>query len=320
MLKKIILRSLRSRAGLYVPMIIAVAVTLCLIGAAVIVGDSFHTVVDNQMAKYGANVILKSSSKDVTGEGVSVEVRQADLNGESVRLALTSTGALLAQNPAWLVRGNGEFLVGQEVASDLSIDQGMQITVDGKTGRVALLESGTQFDNYIFTDGTVENPSLALIRSDSPEQYRGNNAVILSEMVKSRYTVLQSVGRLMLFIAVISAIASVATVVNLARVDAGRRQQEFGIFKSLGSSGGQIARIIGSEYLVLSGIAILIGIAGSLGLSWGILHFVSNSGIEWNVDSALYITIITLIAFGSAGVTYYVESKRHMVAEELRGV
>jgi len=320
MLKKIIIRSLRSRAGLYIPMIIAISVTLWLIGAAVIIGDSFQAVVDKQMAKYGANVILKSPSKDAAREGVPIEVRQTERDGESVRLALTSIAALLDQNPAWLVRGDGTFLVGQKVASRLSLEQGDQITIDGKTGRAALLKSGTQFDEYIFTNGRVDNPSLGLIRSESPGQYRGSNAVILSEMVKSRYAVLQSVGRLMLIIAILSSIASIATVINLARVDAGRRQQEFGIFKSLGSTGGRIGRIIGSEYLVLSGVAILIGVSGSLGLSWGILHFVSGTGIEWNIGNALYITTITLIAFGSAGITYYTASKRHMVVEELRGV
>ncbi len=317
---KIVFRSLRSRLGLYIPMIIAVVVTLCLIGSAVIVGDSFHSIVDQQMAKYGANVILKNPSKDDLGSGVPVEVQKSEMKGEPVQLAITSTQSLLKQNPAWLVRGNGTFLVGQEVASKLSVTQGDQITIDGKTGVASILKSGTQFDQYIFTDGVAKSPTLELIRADNPDNYRGRNAVILSEMVKSKYTVLESVGRLMLVMAIISAIASIATVINLARVDAGRRQKEFGIFKSLGAPGKRITQLISSEYLVLSAIAILTGIAGSAALSWGIIHYVANSVPNWNLWSMLDIAIITIIAFGSAGLTYILESKRHQVAEELRGV
>lgn len=318
--RKIVFRSLRSRLGLYIPMIIAVVVTLCLIGAAVIVGDSFHSIVDRQMAKYGANVILKNPSKDDMSKGVSVEVQASKLHGEPVQLAVASTELLLKQNPAWLVRGDGNFLVGQEVASRMSVKQGEQITLSGKSGTAAILKSGTQFDQYVFTEGIAKNPTLELIRSDNPDTYRGRNAVILSEMVKSKYTVLESVGRLMLVMAIISAIASIATVVNLARVDAGRRQKEFGIFKSLGASGGRITKLISSEYLVLAGIAIVTGIAGSAALSWGIIHFVADSTPQWNLWSTLDIALITILAFGSAGLTYILESKRHQVAEELRGV
>lgn len=318
--RKIVLRSIRSRIGLYIPMIIAVTVTLCLIGASVIVNSSFHSIVDQQMAKYGANVILQSPPRDAMAAGVPIEIQTTEMDNASVQLATTSVKRILRQNPAWLVRGDGRYIVGQETASRLGITQGDEININGISGKVALLISGTQFDDYIFTDGTVQNPSLVLIRTDTPEKYRSMNAVILSEMVKSKYTVLASVGRLMMIMAIVSALASIATVINLARVDASKRQKEFGIFKSLGASGNHIARLISSEYLILSGFTILAGISGSLGLSWGIIHLVAGSTPQWNSWSVVDIVVITAIAFGAAGLTYIIESKRHRVAEELQGV
>jgi len=317
---KIVLRSLFSRRKLYLPMIIAVSITLCLIGAAVIVDTSFREIMDQEMARYGANVILTPEPGQEITEGVPVGLQEAEVQNHPIQLAFSHVQDLLDMNPAWLVQGDGNLLVGQQVAEQLSLQRGDHITVNGIAGSVAILKSGTEFDQYVFADGNVGQPTQVLIRSDNPENYRGENATILTEMVRSRYIVLESISRLMLIIAIISSVASIATVTNLARVDAGRRQKEFGIFKSLGAFNSKIASMISTEYAILSMVSIITGIIGSMALSWGVLYFVSDALPRWNILSVIEIGVVTVIAFGLAGLTYLLESRRHRVAEELRGV
>lgn len=316
--KTLIFRSIRSRFGLYLPMTIAVSVTLCLIGAAGITDSSFRMMIDRQMEHYGANVILRNPDSAAVAEGVAVEVQTIRMEGVPVERGITSLPSLLNLNPAWLVRGDGPHLVGQDAAARLHVGQGDRLTIDNITGTVAVLETGTRFDQFIFTEGVASDPAFAFIQTDRPEQYKGSDAVILAEMVASKYTVLNSIGRLMLIIAVLSALASVATVTNLVRVDADRRRKEFGIFKSLGASSEHIITLMGLEYLVLSGITLFTGIAGSLALSSGILFAVTGELPSLPMGTVLLpIVLADLVAFGGAGITYVLESKRINIAEVL---
>lgn len=320
MLFKIVTNSLKSRRSLYIPMIAAVVITLSLVGAAKVVGDGFNRVIDREMNKYGINVILRLEEGEQFTEGVPVQMEMASVNGNKRELATARLSQLMEINPAWIIQGNGNYVVGELAASELGMSKGDAITIDGEQVQPAILKSGTRFDSYIFKDGMPQSASLALIRSDTPEKYEGRNATILKEMVQSKYRLLGSIESLMLIVAIISALASFATVINLARLDAGKRRKELGIFKSLGGPSGRIILLIGSEYVVLSLISIIAGVLGTLLLSWGILSYVADYAPTLGFTTIFYISGVTILAFGFAGLMYVAESRKHNVASELSGV
>ncbi|SMO64495.1 ABC transporter permease [Fodinibius sediminis] len=320
MLLNIVTKSIKSRRDLYFPMIMAVVITLSLIGAAEVVGDEFNRVIDREMSKYGINVILRLEEGEQATAGVPVQLKTASVNGEQKELAVTPVFSLMEINPAWIILGQSDYVVGQLVADELGIEQGDALTIDGALIQPSILKSGTRFDSYIFSNGTPQNASLALIRTDNPGMYEGRNAIILKEMVQTRYRFLGSIESLMLTIAMISVLASFATVINLARLDAGKRRKELGIFKSLGGSGSRILLLISSEYLILSLVSIIAGVAGTLLLSWAILQYVADYAPVIGLTTIFYISGVTFIAFGFAGLTYMIESHNHNVVHELRGV
>ncbi|HKJ66648.1 MAG TPA: FtsX-like permease family protein, partial [bacterium] len=158
-----------------------------------------------------------------------------------------------------------------------------------------------------------------LIRTDHPDKYRGANAVILKEMVQSKFQVISAIQRLMLWVAVISALAAVATVINLARVDASNRRSEFGILKALGAGQRTVYTMVSAEFGVLALLSAGLGLAGSLGLAWGIIHQLAGTAPSVDITGILAVFATTAAAYAAAGALYHFESKRQYVIRELRG-
>lgn len=305
--------------GLYVPMLIAVVASLSLIGAVDIVDRSYGVLIDRQMQQYGANVILRAGAVDSVSGGVPVHVERISYRGEEVNLATTTTDRLLSMNPAWLVKGSGPVLVGEEVADRFDLSRGAQSPFPDVPGTIALLASGTRFDSHVFVDGRVENPSMLLLRSANPSAYRGTEqAVVLSEMVKSRYDVLTQVRRLLLIVALLSGLATVATIVNLTRLDAEERRKEFGIFRAMGATPSHLRALLGGEYAFLAVLSWLLGTAGAFGLSWLILQTAADTAPVLSVYPLLYVGGIGAGAFGLAAWIYLSISNRHRVINQLR--
>ncbi len=304
---------------MYAPMIITVSISLCLLGSAWFVGGSFESVVDHEMSKYGANVILQPEPGSDIGEGVPVEVHQTLYRGHYVQAATAPLGQLLTQNPAWLVRGNGDLLAGREVAESLGFQPGETVSFRNEEHEIAILESGTEFDSFLLRNGEVTNPTMVLIRTDHPDQYRGANAVILKEMVQSKFQVISAIQRLMLSVAIISAIAAVATVINLARVDAANRRSEFGIFKALGAGQRTVFKLVSAEFGLLAILSAGLGLAGSLGLAYGIIYHLSGTAPEVDITGIFIVFFTTGAAYATAGGLYHLESKRQHVIRELQG-
>jgi hypothetical protein len=117
MLARIVLSSIKHRARLHIPMLMAVALSLSLIGASEIVEKSFDRIVEREMEKYGANVILKPEdgavNVDAGDEMAGLYVRTVRVGESEVNLAVTDVEELLKINPAWVIRGDGEILVGR---------------------------------------------------------------------------------------------------------------------------------------------------------------------------------------------------------------
>lgn len=319
MLLKFVSSSMRHRLGLYVPMLITIVISLALLGSAEIVGGSFKQVVNREMGKYGANVILIPDGNTQVNEGVPVQVKNAKVGEAEVSLATANVAELLKMNPAWIVRGEGNVLVGKSVAEQIGLAKESVVEIEGIKGRVALLESGTEFDSYIMVNGEVESPSMILLKTDTPEQYKGKNAIVLEEMVKSKYGFLESIKKLMLYVAIISALTSMAVVVNLARIDAGERKREFGILSALGALPRTIAKFVLTEFLVLSSASGLFGLVLSWSLSWAVLAFTVSASPTLSLNILWYVLATSFIAFSLASLIYLVEFRRHNVVQELRG-
>jgi len=300
-------------------MLAAVAISLCLIGAAAVVGSSFDKIIDKEMTKYGANVILKSNSVGhIEDENVPLYIKKLKINGKDVSVAEGSIQYLLKINPAWLVKGRTNILVGKTAASKLNLKAGQATEINGVKGMIAVFESGTDFDSFIFINKKANSPNMFLIKTNNPMKYKGMNAVILEEMVRTKYAVIESIKKLMVFIALISAIASITAVINLCRVDTAGRRKEFGIFKSLGASYKSIWKLIGSEFSLLAVISFIIGFAGSILLSWLVINYTAHTMISVNLQSLIIIGITSLLSFSFAAMVFIIESKRLHIVEELK--
>ncbi len=276
---------------------------------------------NKEMLKYGANVILRPplpAKIYSTDEAVRMFVSDNLINGKKVPTAFVSIPDLLKMNGAWLVKGSSGILVGEDAASRIHVHIGEEMKVDGAQGSVAILESGTEFDSYIFINKKADTPNMELIRTSKPERYSGTNSIILSEMIKTKNAVLESIKKLMFFVALISMLVAAAAVINLSRTDAGARRKEFGIFKSLGASYTSIIKLISGEFMLLALVSLAIGALAAELLSWMILSSTAGTVPQIEIGSFLTVAAISFAAFLMAVLVYLIESKRMDAAEELR--
>ena len=325
MLMKVVFSSIRYRIRLYTPMIFAVSLSLSLIGASGILQNSFDTVVEKEMRKYGANVILKPENGEVENavypgdEWVAIYVKTARMDGSEISLAVTDVEKLMRMNPAWILKGEGNVIVGRELAERLGIESGDAIEVNGVKGRAAILDSGTEFDSFVILNGTAKRATMVLIRTDNPERYRSGDAIILEEMVRTKFSFLRGIEKLLLYIAGVSVVSSLITIVNLSRADAGKRRKEFGIMRAVGADTKMIGKFILTEFGILAVISALLGAIFSVILSWIIL--VKTADTLPDLSSKFIVTLISLSAgaFYAVSLMYLVESTRKDVVNELGG-
>ena len=325
MLMKTVLSSIRYRAKLHIPMILAVALSLSLIGASGILQSSFDTVVEKEMRKYGANVILKPENGEVENavypgdEWIAVYVKTVRMDGSEISLAVTDVERLMQINPAWVLRGEGEVIVGRELAERLGIESGDAIEVNGVKGRAAILDSGTEFDSFVILNGTAEKATMVLVRTDNPEMYRSGNAIILEEMVRTKFSFLRGIEKLLLYIAGVSVVSSLITIVNLSRADAGKRRKEFGIMRAVGADAKMIGKLILTELGIIAMISALMGAIFSVILSWIILVKTADTLPDLSFESIATLIALSAGAFYAVSLMYLVESKRKDVVNELGG-
>ncbi len=325
MLMKTVLSSIRHRAKLHIPMILAVALSLSLIGASGILQNSFDTVVEKEMRKYGANVILKPENGEVENavypgdEWVAIYVKTARMGGSEISLAVTDVERLMQMNPAWVLRGEGDVIVGREVAERLGIESGDAIEVNAIKGRAAILDSGTEFDSFVILSGTAEKATMVLIRTDSPDRYRSGDAIILEEMVRTKFSFLRGIEKLLLYIAGVSVVSSLITIVNLSRADAGKRRREFGIMRAVGADTKMIGKLILTEFGILAMISALLGAIFSVILSWVILAKTVGTLPDLSSESLAALISLSAGAFYAVSLMYLVESSRKEVVNELGG-
>ena len=211
-------------------------------------------------------------------------------------------------------------MIGQTLARQLHISPGQIVEIgEHKATAAAILDSGTEFDTYIIVNGPVENPTMILIRSRDPGQYRGQDAVILQEMVRSKYSFLESIRKLMWTIAIVASLASMTTIINLARMDAANRQREFGVLKSLGARKAVLRRLLGSELSILAAITSLLGVLLSGSLAAGVLFYAAKATPKIDVTAIGTVVLTSCAAFAVAALIYFVESGKQNAIREIQG-
>ncbi len=325
MLIRVVLSSIRYRVKLHIPMILAVALSLSLIGASGIIQKSFDTVVEKEMGKYGANVILKPENGVVEkaaypgDEWVAVYVKTVRIDGYEVSLAVTDVEKLMRMNPAWVLKGEGDVIVGRELAERLRIESGDAVEVNAIKGRAAILDSGTEFDSFVILSGMAEKVTMVLIRTDNPDRYRNGDAIILEEMVRTKFSFLKGIEKLLLYIAGVSVVSSLITIVNLSRADAGKRRKEFGVMRAVGADAKMIGKLILTEFGILAIISALLGAIFSVILSWVILVKTAGTLPDLSFESLATLIALSAGAFYAVSLMYLAESSRKEVVNELGG-
>ena len=125
--------------------------------------------------------------------------------------------------------------------------------------------------------------------------------------------------KLILYVALISGLASMAAVVNLVRMDSRARRKEFGILRALGALQSTLVKIVLTEFAVLFSLAGALAIGVSFLIAWFILTFVVGASPELDLENVLHIAAISFLACGLSSLVYILEFKKRDVVEEIKG-
>lgn len=317
MLLKLVSASLWHRRSLYLPMLLSVVLALGLIGAGDIVGSSAGGIVDREMRKYGANVILTPDGGPLPEGGLPVRLKTQQFGGEAITVAVTDQAGLLRMNPAWKLNGKGRLWVGKLLAERLNLRAGSRVNLGGVSGTAAILESGTEFDDFLVVEGEPSPASVIMIASAQPQQYRRRGAIIMEEMLHSRFRFLESITRLLTYVALAAGLAALATVINSFQMDAGARLREIGIFKALGSRRRAIGAALSLELAFLALICAGLGSAAGLAIATLILQLSAQAQPVFSPAIGVHVLQTSVTAFALVGIIFWWQSSRHEAVTEM---
>jgi putative ABC transport system permease protein len=94
------------------------------------------------------------------------------------------------------------------------------------------------------------------------------------------------------------------------------RTREFGMLRHLGVTRGEVLRLLAYEGLLITALALVIGLAAGLGIAWVLVNIVNPQSFHWTMDLRLPGTLIaTLVAalLAAAALTAVVAG-RHAVS------
>jgi ABC-type antimicrobial peptide transport system permease subunit len=205
------------------------------------------------------------------------------------------------------------------LADKLGIESGDVIEIGGFRGKAAILDSGTEFDSFVIVDGIAEKSTMVLIRTDNPEKYRSGGAVILEEMVRTKFSFLRGIEKLLFYIAAVSAVSTLITIVKLSRIDAGKRRKEFGVMRAVGADTKTIGKFVFAEFGILTLLSAALGILLSFTLSWAILAGTAGTFPEFSFRSSVNLILLSATAFYAVSLIYLVESTKKDLVNELTG-
>lgn len=241
----------------------------------------------------------------------------------------------------WMIDGrypqeDDELLIGSEVALKLNLQEGDRITLSGSEMAVSgvILPTGSQDDAIIFADydfvakkynkeGQVSLVEASALCSDCPidtitEQISARmpnasvNAVrqvmaqkmnAVNQFEKFAFTItflIGCIGSILIFTSMMGAVAE--------------RKHEIGIFRAIGYKKRHIISIILAESSILSFVAALVGVLGSIAISLFVLPHIANiDNVSWEVNYVLTAIVFFSTILISLCATLYPAFKASQV-------
>ena len=201
-----------------------------------------------------------------------------------------------------------------EAARHLGIDLGSTVTFDIQgvriTGRIASIREvdwGSMTTNFffIFAPGALDRAPVTYVATatTTPEEdLPVQNAVIgsfpnvtvinLRDVLETIAGILKEIIRTVQFMAGFGLLVGLIVLSGAIAATRARRRHEMILFKTLGATRPTLMAMMGVEYGLLGLVAAFVGGLFSMGLSFGIVHFLLD--IPWRFDPA--VLLIGLIA------------------------
>jgi putative ABC transport system permease protein len=325
-LKEISVRNLMRRKGKAAFVLAGLVVGVATVVAIISFVNAMTSDINHKLEQYGANILVVPRTENLTLSygglslgGVSFEmeeIRQAELtrikdikNAANVaalgplvlgvadvknrRILMAGIDFSVAGilKPWWKVQGrqpgDGELLLGSEVARILSVQPGSPLEISGKQLRVSgvLDPTGSQDDQLIFTRletaqaffgkaGRVSMVEIAALCKDCPiedmvvqisEALPGAKVMAIQQVVKGRMEALAQFKKFSYGISgVILLIGSLVVLVTMMG-SVRERTEEIGIFRAIGFRRRHVMNIIFLEAGIVSVLAGIIGYLAGYG-------------------------------------------------------
>lgn len=215
-----------------------------------------------------------------------------------------------------------EVSVEEEAARHLGIALGSRVTfdiqgvpVEGVVTSLRRVDWGSLSTNFffIFQPGALDGAPITYVAaaSNRPEEdlpiqngvikaFPNVTVIHLREVLETVVGILQEITRTVRFMALFAlAVGLIVLGGSIAATRAGRLHEMI-LFKTLGATRPVLLSILAIEYLLLGLIAALVGGLLSVGVSWGIVHFVLD--LPWRLDglslliglaAVLLLTLVT---------------------------
>jgi putative ABC transport system permease protein len=296
--------------------------------------------INHKLEKYGANILIvpKTENLTLTYGGLSLggvsfemaEIRESELlrvdsiknaqniaalgplvlgvvhvNSRKVLMAGVDFEASEILKPWWNIRGNvpgeGEVIIGAEVARVLNLGTGDQVKIKDRVFYVSgvLQPTGSQDDQLVFTrlaaaqsifekSGRVSMAEVAALCKDCPidemvnqisDAIPGAKVMAIQQVVKGRMETLHQFKNFSYGISgvilLIGALVVLVTMMGSVR----ERTEEIGIFRAIGFRRLHILKIVFLEAGIVSGLAGIIGYFVGLAAAAVALNFFSESSV-----------------------------------------
>ncbi len=215
----------------------------------------------------------------------------------------------------WWKTGNGESRVIEiseipeisaetEVARHLGIDLGSTVTFDiqgvpvtGKITSIRDVDWGSFATNFFFifeptgldgapttyvaTASTPPEKDLS-IQNEVTQAFPNVTVIPIREVLETIANILKEIVRTIRFMALFGMAVGLIVLSGAIAATRARRLHEMVLFKTLGATRPTLLAVLGVEYLFLGLIAVSVGGVLSVGLSWGIVHFLLD--LPWRLE------------------------------------
>jgi putative ABC transport system permease protein len=101
------------------------------------------------------------------------------------------------------------------------------------------------------------------------------------------------------------------------------RTREFGMLRHLGATRGQILALLAVEALLVTALAIVLGLAAGLAVAWVLVDVVNPQSFHWTMDLRLPLALIAALSaalLAAAAATALVAGRRAVAVEAIRAV